>query len=202
MLRHFFPVSNRGAALYGGYFMYDNQFFYRIFEEKDTLKETLIDINSFLDENCYEMASEKEFAEDVTYRKHPVIISPEPYTGKILLTIQRDVFAKSETEFLITELKKFRDKRDWEQFHNPKDLSLALSIEANELLEQFLWKSADEANQEKVKEELADVFSFALLLADRYGFNIEDIVLDKIKQNEEKYPVDKAKGTAKKYNEL
>ncbi len=107
-----------------------------------------------------------------------------------------------ETEEITQALLKFRNERDWEQFHNPKDLALAISIESAELLELFLWKNADQANADKVKEELADIFSFAFLLADKYGFNVKDIVLEKIKTNGEKYPVDKAKGTAKKYNEL
>jgi NTP pyrophosphatase (non-canonical NTP hydrolase) len=108
----------------------------------------------------------------------------------------------SDIEEIIAELKKFRDERDWEQFHNPKDLALAINIEAGELLELFLWKNEEDANKEKVKQELADVLSFALLLADKYGLDIKQIILDKIKLNGEKYPVDKAKGTAKKYNEL
>ena len=99
-------------------------------------------------------------------------------------------------------LRKFTEERDWEQFHNPKDLAVALNIEAGELLENFLWKSHDEADKEKVKEELADVLAYSLLLAEKYGFDIKDILLDKIKKNGEKYPVEKAKGTAKKYNEL
>lgn len=103
---------------------------------------------------------------------------------------------------IIEQLVKFRNERDWEQFHNPKDLALALNIEAGELLELFLWKNAEDANREKVKEELADVFAFAFLLAQKYGFDVKEIVLEKIKQNGEKYPVDKAKGTAKKYTEL
>ena len=107
-----------------------------------------------------------------------------------------------ETEEIIQALLKFRNERDWEQFHNPKDLALAINVEAGELLELFLWKNAKDANTEKVKEELADVFAFAFLLADKYKFDIKQIVLDKIKQNGEKYPVEKAKGTAKKYNEL
>jgi NTP pyrophosphatase (non-canonical NTP hydrolase) len=103
----------------------------------------------------------------------------------------------------ITEaLIKFRNERDWEQFHNPKDLALAINIESAELLELFLWKNAEEANPEKVKEELADVFAFAFLLAEKYGFDVKEIILDKINKNREKYPVEKAKGTAKKYNEL
>jgi NTP pyrophosphatase (non-canonical NTP hydrolase) len=99
-------------------------------------------------------------------------------------------------------LLKFRDERDWAQFHNPKDLALALNIEAGELLENFLWKSAAQADMDKVKEELADVFAFAFLLAEQYGFDVKQIVLDKIAKNALKYPVEKSKGTAKKYTEL
>lgn len=108
----------------------------------------------------------------------------------------------SDIDEIIQALIKFRNERDWEQFHNPKDLALAINVEAGELLELFLWKNAEEANNEKVKEELADIFAFAFLLADKYGFDIKQIVLDKIKENGKKYPVDKAKGSAKKYNEL
>jgi len=103
---------------------------------------------------------------------------------------------------IITALKHFRDERDWKQFQNAKDLSLALSIEASELLELFLWKSAEEADIDRVKEELADVFAYAFLLADAYELDIKDIVFDKMQKNRLKYPVDKAKGTAKKYTEL
>src|SRR5471030_2054941 len=91
-------------------------------------------------------------------------------------------------------LLKFRNDRDWEQFHNPKDLALAINVEAGELLELFLWKNADEANEEKIKEELADVFAFAFLLAERYKMNVSQIILEKIKLNSKKYPIAKAKG--------
>lgn len=107
-----------------------------------------------------------------------------------------------ESEEIIQALLKFRNDRDWEQFHNPKDLALAINVEAGELLELFLWKSANEANKEKIREELADVFAYAFMLAEKYGFDVKEIVLDKIKTNGEKYPVDKAKGTSKKYDEL
>jgi len=108
----------------------------------------------------------------------------------------------SDIELLIDKLIQFRDARDWEQFHNPKDLALAINVEAGELLEQFLWKSPEEANKEKVKEELADIFAFALLLAHKYELDVKQIILEKIAANDLKYPVDKAKGTAKKYDEL
>ena len=108
----------------------------------------------------------------------------------------------TEIQELTEVLINFRNERDWEQFHKPKDLAIALNIEAGELLESFLWKSSEEAKKEKVKEELADVFAYAFLLAEKYDFNVKEILLEKIKKNGEKYPVEKAKGTSKKYTEL
>ena len=99
-------------------------------------------------------------------------------------------------------LRRFRDERDWAQFHNAKDLALALNIEAAELLEVFLWKTPEQADIDSVKEELADVITFALLLADKYGLDVKQIVLEKMEKNACKYPVDKSKGSAKKYTEL
>ena len=99
----------------------------------------------------------------------------------------------------------FRNERNWEQFHNPKDLALALSIEAAELNELFLWKNYEEikaVNQERIKEELADVFAYALMLAEKYGFDVGDIILEKMKKNAKKYPVEKSKNLATKYTEL
>lgn len=107
-----------------------------------------------------------------------------------------------DIEEITQALLKFRNERDWEQFHNPKDLALAINVEAGELLELFLWKNSESANTEKIKEELADVFAYAFLLAEKYKLDVKEIVLDKISKNGEKYPIEKAKGTAKKYDEL
>jgi NTP pyrophosphatase (non-canonical NTP hydrolase) len=108
----------------------------------------------------------------------------------------------SDLEELRKAIVQFTQERDWDQFHNGKDLALALSIEAAELNEAFLWKDASKVNIDKVKEELADVFNYAILIADKYDLDIKQIVLDKLRRNAEKYPVDKAYGSAKKYNEL
>ena len=108
----------------------------------------------------------------------------------------------NDLENLRQEIVKFTQERDWDQFHNGKDLALALSIEAAELNEAFLWKDAKDVNIDKVKEELADIFNYAILIADKYDLNIKQIVLDKLRRNAEKYPVEKAYGSAKKYNEL
>lgn len=102
-------------------------------------------------------------------------------------------------------LLKFRDERNWKQFHDPKNLAAALGIEAAELNEVFLWKTTQESREvelAKVKEELADVLAYALLLANEFGLDPEQIVLDKVKQNALKYPVEKAKGVATKYTDL
>ena len=102
----------------------------------------------------------------------------------------------NDIQILIYELVKFRDARNWDQFHNTKDLALAISIEAAELNELFLWKSTEDSelvDQNKLKEELADVFAFSLLLAGKHGFDVKEIVLEKIRKNNEKYPVTKSK---------
>ena len=108
----------------------------------------------------------------------------------------------SDIREITQALVRFRDERDWAQFHNPKDLSLALSIEAAELLELFLWKPAEAADEARVREELADVLAYAFLLADRYGLDVREIVLDKIAKNAAKYPVERSRGSAAKYDEL
>lgn len=105
----------------------------------------------------------------------------------------------------LIQLLKFRDDRDWKQFHDSKNLALALSIEASELNELFLWKDGPESEKvdvARIKEELADILSFAFLLANKLGLDPFDIVLEKIKKNNEKYPVEKSKGKSDKYTEL
>jgi NTP pyrophosphatase (non-canonical NTP hydrolase) len=111
----------------------------------------------------------------------------------------------NDIEEIINALIKFRDERDWEQFHDTKNLATAISIEAAELNELFLWKTiaeSEEVDKAKIKEELADILAYTFLLANKHDFNIKEIMLEKITRNGEKYPIDKSKGSAKKYNEL
>jgi NTP pyrophosphatase (non-canonical NTP hydrolase) len=108
----------------------------------------------------------------------------------------------TDIEEIRLALLKFRNDRDWSQFHNAKDLAIALSIESNELLELFLWKQPEDADRVKIKQELADVLSYAILLAEKLNIDIKESILEKIAQNEKKYPIEKSKGNAKKYNEL
>ncbi len=109
------------------------------------------------------------------------------------------------TQETINQILKFRDDRDWKQFHNPKDLAISISLEASELLEIFQWSGADTSSNnkiEKIKEELADVINYCVLMADVCGLDIDEIVQEKIKQNNEKYPIEKAKGKSDKYDKL
>lgn len=108
----------------------------------------------------------------------------------------------NDIEEILMEIRRFNQDRDWDQFHNGKDLAIALSLEAAELLEPFLWKSPEDVSAEKIREELADVLNYAFQMADRYELDIREIMLNKIKSNAEKYPVSYAKGSAKKYTEF
>ncbi len=114
----------------------------------------------------------------------------------------RNLVFMNEIKAITQALLEFRDARDWKQFHNPKDLALALSIEAAELNELFLWRQPQDADFEKVKDELADVFSYAFFLAENLNLDVAQIVAEKLAKSAKKYPVEKAKGTMRKYDEL
>lgn len=100
----------------------------------------------------------------------------------------------------IQEIIEFNKERDWDQFHSPENLAKSICIEAGELLECFQWNSS--YDKETVCEELADVVNYCIVMADRLQVDLEEIVLKKLEKNRQKYPVEKAKGNSKKYNEL
>lgn len=114
----------------------------------------------------------------------------------------------TDIEKLITKIVAFRDARDWKQFHNPKDLAVSLTLEAAEVLEHFQWKSTEEikdyikTHKDHIGEELADVFYWVLLMSHDLDIDIVEAFEKKMLQNENKYPVEKAKGKHTKYNEL
>ena len=102
---------------------------------------------------------------------------------------------------LTDKILEFRDRRDWKQFHTPENLAKSIDIEAAELLECFQW-STDKFDKEDVKEELADVIIYCLLMADALDADVGEIVKAKLKKNDDKYPVEKSKGNSKKANKL
>ena len=101
---------------------------------------------------------------------------------------------------LIEEIDKFNKERDWDQFHSPENLAKSISIEAGELLECFQWNN--EFDKEEVCEELADVFTYCFMMADKLDVDPKDIILKKLDKTRKKYPVNKAKGVSTKYNKL
>ena len=109
------------------------------------------------------------------------------------------------TKETIEQVLKFRDDRNWKQFHNPKDLAISISLEAAELLEVFQWSADDvwcEEKKDEIREELADVLNYCILMADTCGLDIDEIIQEKVKRNAGKYPVEKAYGHKEKYTEL
>jgi NTP pyrophosphatase (non-canonical NTP hydrolase) len=112
------------------------------------------------------------------------------------------------TQHIINKIKKFRDERDWMQFHDPKNMAVSIMIEAAELLEHFQWKTKEEVekyialHREEVQDEIADIAMYLFEMADNLGINLGDAMEKKLAKNSDKYPVAKAKGSAKKYTEL
>ena len=111
-------------------------------------------------------------------------------------------------EALTSEIRAFRDARDWKQFHNPKELAVAITAEAGELLQHFVWQSSDQSDQRiverkaEIESEVADVAILLFEFADNCGIDLAAAMRAKLARNEERYPVAKAKGSNKKYNEL
>ena len=106
---------------------------------------------------------------------------------------------------LMNRINQFRDDRDWRKFHNEKDLAISISLEASELLELFQWKNSEvvvESSLKEIKEELADVLIYSLMMADNLNLDVDDIIKNKLDLNERKYPIEKSRGSNKKYNEL
>ena len=103
-------------------------------------------------------------------------------------------------ERLMKEIEQFNKERDWDQFHSPENLAKSISIEAGELLECFQWNN--NFNKDEVCEELADVFTYCIMMADKLGVDPKEVVLKKLDKTRKKYPVDKAKGVSTKYNKL
>lgn len=194
------------AESYGGYMIDQFQFQKIFFIEEKSLRESFDNVNDFLVENGYDVLDFLHFKNELSIEQGHVTLSAHPYVNesdkRLVLTIKRFDPWSNPVDRVLMELIQFRNERDWEQFHNSKDLALALNIESSELLELFLWKENEGANPNKLKEELADIFLYGLLLLEKHGFDFEEILMEKIKINGEKYPASRSKGSSKKYNEL
>jgi dCTP diphosphatase len=114
----------------------------------------------------------------------------------------------NEIKTIIAKIKKFRDERDWMQFHDPKNMAVSVVLEASELLEHFQWKTKEEVkkyiktNKDEIRDEIADVAMYLFELADNLGIDLIKAMEQKLDKNSKKYPIAKAKGSAKKYTDL
>lgn len=112
------------------------------------------------------------------------------------------------SEYILNKIRKFTKDRDWMQYHDPKNMAISIILEASELLEQFQWKSKQEveeyikSHRKEVEEEIADIAVYLFEMADNMGINLLDAMDRKLEKNKKRYPVNKAKGSAKKYNEF
>lgn len=196
MIKNNFPRTEEEAKKYGG-FLHHEGVFCKTFTASN-FEESLNNINNFLITNRFKPVPVEFFDNLMSYTDDVITISHHGYKEELVLFIKDSKKLIQTIESLID----FRDQRDWEQFHNSKDLASAISIEASELLELFLWKDNEDVNIERLKEELADVLSFSLLLANKHKLDVNQIILEKIEKNNQKYPVSKSKGTARKYTKL
>ncbi|TKS57406.1 nucleotide pyrophosphohydrolase [Mesohalobacter halotolerans] len=201
MISIHFPRNDKEASVYGGYLNREGDF-EKLFPESefDSIQDLNKSINQFLIENAYDEVNFNSVQDTIILDNKIICISRVDTKASILLTLKKQPNIGFTS--LILELLEFRQKRDWEQFHKPKDLALALSIEASELLECFLWKDIKSANRSNIKNEIADILSYLLYLANDLDIDLEEATLSKIKQNEIKYPVSKSKGKSTKYNQL
>jgi NTP pyrophosphatase (non-canonical NTP hydrolase) len=194
VIRH--PKFN--AEDFGGFLAGDFQFQRIFFLEEKSLKKTFDEVNIFLEENGYNPLDYNEFKEELSISRDLVSLSAHPYVNEtnryLVLTIKIFDPWDNPVDRVLVDLLQLKKARDWGQFHKSKDLALALSVEASELLELFLSKEIEEVNPEKLKEELADVFLYGLLLMEKYGFDFEEILIEKLQAISKKYPESKAKG--------
>lgn len=127
---------------------------------------------------------------------------------RLLIDASRPILCAMTIEEITVRIRAFRDARDWMVFHNPKDLAVAIAAEAGELMQPFVWKTAEQAEQiavtkkAEIENEIADVALLLFEMADNLGISLEQAMLGKLARNEERYPVEKARGSNAKYNEL
>jgi len=183
MLRFNFPSTEAAAAIYGGH-MQDKNRFFKFFDANKPLKDVLTEVNLFLKENDYETIKYKNVPHlDYSYEKFPVSLSPHGYTENFVLFIQRDDFAVSQTEFITNNLLDDFTNNNSIQIDNPKDLSIKLNNAGNNLLEHFSNVGQTHIDEDLIKNNLANVFSYAFLLADNFKFDVETLIFENLKLN-------------------
>jgi NTP pyrophosphatase (non-canonical NTP hydrolase) len=200
LLSEVYPFSDRLAELHHGWT--EGKLFKRTFEAESIQKQIVL-VNSFLREQGFDIILAPDvFNVENSYEEgdfifHKNLIGP----NQIVLVYEQPLGFNPLNE-MMKFLDSFRSERDWKKFHTSKNLSMAIGSEAGELIDLFLWDREKDVDEDKVKNELADIVTYCLYLANNYGIDLFDAVIDKTIENDKKYPVDKSKGVAKKYTEL
>jgi NTP pyrophosphatase (non-canonical NTP hydrolase) len=198
-LSYFFPANSALAELYGGWL--EGPYFKKIFRHKSIDKR--IDLaNEFLKENGFNVQVTFNDFIDRHFEDGCLILSFDTMGNNMLVLIYEQPVMTQPLDSIVELIEQFRTERNWKQFHDPKNLAIALSIESGELLDLFLWDRYKNPDIEKIKNEVADIFVYLLLLSKELNIDLLEAAVRKIEMNSKKYPVDKAKGSAKKYNEL
>lgn len=201
MISIHFPRNDKEASTYDGFLDREGNF-NKLFpaDEIKSISELESKINQFLEKNGYKSISFDNIDDVIILENDVLSLSRVEIRASVLLVLYKGV--NSSLKPIIEALEVFREERDWKQFHKPKDLAMALSIEASELLECFLWKDISKANKDNIKDEVADIFSYLLYIASDLEIDLQEATLKKIKSNSEKYPISKSKGNSTKYTDL
>jgi NTP pyrophosphatase (non-canonical NTP hydrolase) len=189
LLSEVYPFSDRLAELHHGWT--EGKLFKRTFEAESIQKQIVL-VNSFLREQGFDIIlapdvfNVENSYEDGDFIFHKNLIGP----NQIVLVYEQPLGFNPLNE-MMKFLDSFRSERDWKKFHTSKNLSMAIGSEAGELIDLFLWDREKDVDEDKVKNELADIVTYCLYLANNYGIDLFDAVIDKTIENDKKYPVDK-----------
>ncbi|CAN5211910.1 hypothetical protein BH09BAC5_BH09BAC5_20010 [soil metagenome] len=199
-LSKIFPNTETFADLYGGWT--EGKYFKKVFVA-NTLVEQIKLVNDFLKVHEFNEVLPIDAFEETNEFEGSQLSFHQNVTGlNQIMLVYHQPLARMPMEEIVDFLNYFREQRDWEKFHDSKNLSMAIGSEAGELLDLFLWDRTEKVDYEKVENELADIVTYCIYMAENIGVDLLDAVIKKAIKNNEKYPVEKSKGTAKKYDEL
>jgi NTP pyrophosphatase (non-canonical NTP hydrolase) len=200
LLSDVYPFSSKLAELYNGWS--EGNYFKRTFTA-ESLQVQIELINAFLSDQGFNIVIPSDaFESDTVYEDGNFSFYKNLLGYDQIVLVYKQPAGVNVLEEVIKFLDYFRNARDWKKFHTSKDLSMAISSEAGEILDLFVWDRDKNVDEKKIENELADIVTYCLYLADNYKIDLLDAIVSKTIENNKKYPIEKSKGNAKKYNEL
>ncbi len=200
LLSDVYPFTPKLAELHNGWS--EGKYFKRIFTA-DSIEEQISLINTFLNDQGFKISLPLDaFENDKVYEEGNFSFYKNLLGHDQIVLIYEQPVLVNQLDEMLKFLDYFRNARDWKKFHTSKDLSMAISSEAGEILDLFVWDRDKNVDEKKIGNELADIVTYCLYLADNFKINLFDAIVNKAIENDKKYPIEKAKGTAKKYDEL